>query len=295
MFDTPYQTTPCSRFVLDKIAMGVRKLEINESLVSVPGVDGIKLVPTGVTEFQPFLQPITRVDVSTLETSVVIDGRSLLRPDGSPVRVDQFQHTILNAKLIKLWSEGDASVRRDFLSVGDFATKSFVAWLAGAIALRLGLDLGQTAILRALTTIYYLQLHETPGSTPLDQDRLFIRAARSLPGIDPVSLRVSIGDLPKLETITDYVKWVKAVINSPRTEDLTVGFIYIAIGFSYGPAYREAVTVALEYPPTFIAMVYTALNDRGYSKTALGKVIEKIISRDNHKEFLKNTNLLIKG
>lgn len=297
MFDTPYQTTPCSRFVLDKIATGIRRLEIDDLLVKVAGVEGIALVPPGVTEFPPFLQAITNKEIPTLANTVVLDGRSLLRPDGTAVRIDVFQHAVLTAKLTKLWVQGDASVRHDFLNVGDFALKSFTSWVCSALALRLGLDFSQTTMLRALTTIYFLQLHEVVSShtTPLEQDRIMVRAARALVGMDPITLNAAVGQIPPLKDIKDYVAWVKKVLNTPRVEDLTVGFIYIALGASYGPAYREAVAVALEYPPTFIAMVYTAVNDRGYSKTGLGKVVERVISRDNHKEFIKNVNNLTKG
>lgn len=297
MFDTPYQTTPCSRFVLDKIATGIRRLEIDEKLVKVAGVEGIALVPPGVTEFQPFSQPITNKEIPTLANTVVLDGRSLLRPDGTAVRIDVFQHTILTAKLTKLWVEGDATARHDFLNVGDFALKAFTSWVSSALALRLSLDFGQTSMLRALTTIYFLQLHEAVDShtTPLEQDRIMVRAARALAGVDPVTLHAAVGEVPPLESISDFVAWVKKVMNSPRVEQLTVGFIYIALGASYGPAYREAVAIALEYPPMFIAMVYSAVNDRGYSKTGLGKTVERVISRDNHKEFIKNVNNLIKG
>ena len=122
-----------------------------------------------------------------------------------------------------------------------------------------------------------------------------VRAARALSGVDAVTLHGVVGDIPPLPNIQSFVNWVKKILDTPRVEDLTVGYLYIALGASYGVAYREAVAISLEYPPVFIAMVYTALNDRGYSKTGLGKIVEKVISRDNHKEFIKNVNHLIKG
>lgn len=297
MFDTPYQTTPCSRFVLDRIISGIRRLEIDNSLVNAGGVPGLGLVAPGAVDFMPFNHFITKIDAPTLAHDVVGDGRSLLRPDGTVVRKDTFDHTILTGKLIRLWALGNDSTRHGFLSVGDFATKSFAAWVTQAIVLRLGLDFGQSAILSALTTIYYLQLHHTEEAQkdPAQQDRVFVRASRTLARIDPITLRASLGDIPPLNDIQDYIDWVKKVLNSPRVEQLTVGFLYIALGASYGPAYREHVAVALEYPPTFIAMVYSAVNDRGYSKTGLGKTVEKLINRDNHKEFVKNVNHLTQG
>lgn len=297
MFDTPYQTTPCSRFVLDKIASGVRQQEINEALIDVPGAPGIAMVRPGVVDFPPFMQAITKVEAPTLQHSVVIDGRKLLRADGSPVRNDSYGHAVLTARLIQRWVEGDAGARRDFLSVGDFAAKCFAGWISSNLSLRLSLDFAQTAMLRSLAAIYFLQLHETVSgaSTALDQDRLMVRAARVLSGVDAVSLRMAVGEVPYMPTIASFVAWVKQVLNTSRADDLTVGFVYIVLASSYGIEYREAVTVALEYPPMFIAMVYTACLDRGYMKTGLGKVVERTIRGDNAKEFIKNTNHLLKG
>lgn len=297
MFDTPYQTTPCSRFVLDKITTGIRQQEISEALIEVQGAPGIALVRPGVVDFPPFQQAITKVEAPTLQHSVVIDGRKLLRGDGSPVRIDTYAHAILTARLIQRWVEGDVGVRRDFLSVGDFPVKCFASWISGTLSLRLSLDFAQTAMLRALATIYFIQLHESAdgSSTALDQDRLMVRAARSLPGVDPVTLGMSVGEVPKMKNIAEFVVWVKKTLSTARTDELTVGFLYIALAASYGVEYREAVTVALEYPPIFIAMVYTATQDRGYMKTGLGRVVERCISRDNAKEFAKNVNLLLKG
>jgi len=297
MFDTPYQTTPCSRFVLDKITTGIRQQEINEALIDVPGAPGVAMVRPGVVDFPPFQQAITKVEAPTLQHSVVIDGRKLLRGDGTPVRNDVYGHAVLTAKLIKLWVEGDAGVRSDFLSVGDFAAKCFAGWISSNLSLRLSLDFAQTAMLRSLATLYFLQLHMQSGahSTPLDQDRLFVRAARSLPGVDPVSLRMAVGEVPRMETIAAFVTWVKSKLSSSRVDDFTVGFLYVVLAYSYGVEYREAVTVSLESPPIFLAMVYTACMDRGYMKTGLGKVVERTIRADNAKDYIKNVNLLLKG
>lgn len=298
MFETPYQTTPCSRFVLDKTFSGIRRLEINEGLVhptQCPG--GISFVPVGVVDFQPFQQPITRIEIPNLETELVMDGRSILKADGTPNRTDIFQHACLTGQLVKFWYTGDVSAKRDMLNLGDFPAKAFISWMAGAITLRLGLDFGQAAVLRALTAVYYIQLFGPLTAHPTEDevDRLLSRASRLVPGTDATTLKNTLGDVPALHNLGDYVAWVRKVLNSPRSEMLTVALIYTSLGFSFGVAYREAVAVACEYPPIFIALVYSAVNERSYSKTGLGKVVEKIISRGQDKEFVKNVDHLIKA
>lgn len=295
MFTTPFQTTPCARFVLDKIAAGIRRLEIDRRLIAPEGMpSGILAVPPGVIEFQPFHQPLTRHEIPSLEAEVVIDGRSLLRADQTPAKLDAWGHAVLTAVLTKAWMS-DPAFHRDLLNAGDIAGKVFVAWVSGAIGLRLGLDFGQIALVRACSAIYYIQLFGplTEHSSPSDTDRLLVRACRYLPGVDAHTLSTAVGTIPPLNNITDFVAWIKQVLNSPRSEQLTVALLYIALGFSFGPAYRESVAVALEYPPVFSALVYTAMKERSYSKTGLGTVIERLGQRGNDRDFPRNIDHLI--
>lgn len=296
MFDTPYQTTPCNRFSLDKLAAGVRRLEIDSILVQPEGVDyNIALVPASVTDFLPFQQPLTKREVPTLEHSVVIDGRSMLRANGTPNKHDVYNHAILTAVLTDIWYTSDVSMRRDFLNLGDLLPKAFISWMSNAIALRLGLDFGQTSRLRGVVAIYYVQLHGplTANHDLGELDRLVTRAARYLPGVDAAGLLSYLGDIPPLHNISDFVKWATVVLDSPRMEQLTVAALNSYLGYSFGPSFRESVAVALEYPPVFTALVYTACNERSYTKSGLGKVIENLISRGSDKEFTKNVKNFI--
>jgi len=295
MFETPYQTTPCKRFSLEKAATGVRKLEINDELLQPPGAHtGVKIIPPGLGDFPPFQQPITKSEIPTLEASVVLDGRQLLRADGRAVKEDVLNHAVLSANLTSMWIDGGAAMRKDMLNLGEFPAKVFGSWLGQALALRLSLDLGQSAMLRAVTSIYYIQLFDPlpENATDDDRDKILIRAVRSTPGVDYDTLLGILGTIPVLSDINDYVAYVKKVIDSPRTEQLNISLIYTALGHSWGPQYREAVAVALEYPPIFLSLVYTTCKQRSYTKTGLGKIIERVVYRDNDREFVKNVNHL---
>lgn len=295
MFETPYQTTPCRRFLLDKAAVGVRKLEINGELLTSPGMNaGVKIVPPGKGDFPPFAQPLTKTQIPTLESDVVLDGRQLLRADGQAVKLDTLNHAILTANLTALWITGGLAFRKDMLNLGDFPAKVFGQWLSQALTLRLSLDLGQAAMLRAVTVVYYIQLFQPlpENATDDDRDKILVRAVRSIPGVDYDTLLSVLGPIPRMNELADYVAFVKKVIDSPRTEQLDVSLIYTALGYSWGPQYREAVAVALEYPPVFFALVTTTCKQRSYSKTGLGKIIERVVKRDDDREFVKNVNHL---
>lgn len=299
MFETPYQTTPCKRFDMSKAVIGVRKLEINEELIQPPGAHtGVVMIKPQTGDFPPFSQPLTRNEIPTLNASVVLDGRQLLRADGRAVKDDILAHAVLVGNMTSAWynpTPAQAGFRKDLLNLGEFPAKVFASWLGQGIALRLSLDLAQSAMLRAVIAVYYIQLfNPLPDEATDDQlDTLLVRAIKVIPGVDYDTLSQLLGRVPRMEDINDFIAFVKKVIDSPRTEQLNVTLINTALGYSWGPQYREAVAVALEYPPVFMSLLYTTCKQRSYTKTGLGKIVERVIYRDNDREFVKNVNHLM--
>src|SRR5690606_13800131 len=123
-----------------------------------------------------FHQPMTRREINTLEAEIVVDGRSLLKADHTPSKLDVFAHAMLYAELTRLWAYGHIS-KRDLLDVGDFPAKVFSNWITSQLTLRLQLDLGQSLLARACCILYYIQLHDPlpENNTPADIDRLLVR------------------------------------------------------------------------------------------------------------------------
>jgi hypothetical protein len=298
MFDTPYQTTAASRYDLSKTIVAVRKLEINEELIPAVGsLSGVKFVPPGEETILPFQQPLTTVEIPTLESTVVIDGRSLLRSNGKPVRDDAYNHAVMIGDLTVLWLQNKDLWRKDLLDIGEFPAKVFVRWMSQALTTRLTLDAVQVALVRSLLFIYYIQLFNplSEHATDEDRDRLLTRAARYIVGVDSETLSGIVGKVPVLNNLADLVKWIKERLDSPRTEKLTVGLIFDAIGFSYGQTYKESVCVALEYPPVFVALVYKTCLERSYTRSGLGRVIETVVSRGNDKDYVKSLENLLRA
>lgn len=296
MYESPYQTTPASRFSLDPTYNSVRKLEINEELLQASTHPQIAIVPPGVKDFPPFRQVITRKEIPTLKAEAVIDGRSLVRPDGTPVKEDVYQHALLNAELTRRWQQNKEGFAKDVLNLGKFPPKIFAQWIVAGLANRLSLDFGQAAVMRALATVYYIQLHVPLPEHPTndDVDRIILRAVRSLPGMDAQTLKTIVGEMPRLNTISDFIQWLKDVINTPRLDNLSVGFVYTALDYTFNPQFRELACVGLEYPPAFVSMVYSAINERGFTKFNFGKMIQEGRHQNSDKEFVQSLNHLLK-
>lgn len=291
MFETPMKTTPCSRFDMTATYQGIKRLEIDSALVPATGaLSDIRLVPPGVEGFQPFRQPITKLDYPNLNVPVVVDGRSILRVDKTPLKLDVYNHFVLYARLTELWYTKGRSMQVDLLNLGQFPAKIFASWLSGAVQ-RLDLDLGQITQFRILASVYYIQLYTPLSEHPThdEVERILARVSKLLPAIDIYTLENFFdGKIPRLNNIFDFVKWVVEKLDTPRLEKLTPDFFYTALGFNFGPEFREQVAVALEYPPAFLSMVNTACTERTYQKSGLGRIIETLIKKQDDKEFVKN-------
>lgn len=296
MFETPLETSPCSRYDLTRTFSGIKRLEIDGELVV--GAPTVRLVPPGIDSFPPFMQPITKRNYPSLNAGVVLDGRSLLRVDRTPVKMDEYAHAIRYAQLVELWYTQGRSMHSDMVALGDFPAKIFVSWLSGAVS-RLGLDFGQLLQFRILAAVYYYQLFDpiTEHSDQSDIERLLVRIKRITPAIELDAIEALVGKIPTLNTIIDFVKWVVELMDTPRLHQLNVNFIYQALGFSFSPRHRETVAVALEYPPAFFAMVATACLERSYQKSGLGMIIETQLKTRSmtgkDKEFIKNLTHLM--
>lgn len=298
MFDTPYQTTPCLRFDLSKTISAVREMEIREELLPVTGSNyGIKVVPPGVKVPLPFWLPITQREIKTLEAPAVFDGRTLLRQDGRPIKEDAYNLTVMMAELTIMWYQGSETVKRDLLNIGDFPIKMFTAWVGNTLANRMTLDLSQATLLKAALAIYYVQLFSplTESSSQEDIDKVLVRASRALSSVDPLTLAEAVGTVPPLPNIRSFVDWAIKLIDSPRMETFNVSIMYTALGTTFGPQYREAVAVALEYPPLWLAILFSACNDRNARTTSLGDLVKRLAQKDADKEFLKSMNQLLKS
>lgn len=297
MFKSPYQTSVFSSYQFKKTGGEIRRLEIDGELVNINPEGTIKATPLSAVNFPPFNMMVTKEEIPTLETDIVLDGRHLLRPNGAPQKPETYEFFQVASELTRRWltETGPGEV----LSYGgDFAVKMYGLWLSSGLSRRLALDFGQTLKLQAMASIYYQQLHgalDNKGdNTGQGIDRLLNRTARTLPGIDAHSLLQMLDDdIPVLENNQDFVDWVKSVMNSPRVDVLTTKFLYLELGSAWWPQYRDMTLSAIEFPPTFLAMVYMSVKHRSFTKTRMGEMIKNRARTNETKPFLTAVNQLL--
>jgi len=298
MFVTPYQTTPCKDYNLKNILAEVITEKNMGNLIQLER--GIAMVGSGSTNIPIFTQPLSWVDFDRSDVpNVLFDARgfmSMTRGEATPWRITnhtEYEFQMLRAKIQNEWQSGTFD-RLDYLRCGDIAPQVFINWISKNIGTRLGLDPLQVSEIMTLVGLYYIALFyqadefdETVKMKAVGQINRWTKIPTQI--IMPlVDGQEYIADLPGL------VAALKKTVQSPRMEQVSVGLLYAMLGGSwFGANSKETVAVALEHPPTFITLLYSAINARSYRNTVLGKVSQLATRAGNDREFTKNLTFLI--
>lgn len=231
-----------------------------------------------------------------MDAAVVFDGRSFLKEDGTPAKMDTYNFFKDASILIREWVRRGPGDLKD--TGGDFLVKVFSQWMRNCLTGRLGLDISQVYLVQAVMAIYYLQLHTplTNNSSGQDVDRIVNRAARVLPMTDPVTLLDRLGGhIEPLASLEDAINWIRQLSDTPRMEGLTIALARTAVLRAWPYTYKEVTSAAVEYPPIFAAMIYHTLKSSGFVRTDLGELIKKTVRGNEAISFLKSMERYLNG
>lgn len=280
MFTVPYQTTVCANHPLAQVERGVRlaKIEGNtQTAITSSGkkFPGIELLKPSADSVPPFTQPL---DVDGVW---YVDARANLTMDREGnVRVsspNELDFLICRAAISMQWAKGDTGGLYVFQ---DFPLRVYSKFLGDAVTRRLGLDPLEQIKLNVVAAFFYLTQFEK--EIKLDErtkTNYAVRISRALHA--PADKVLPILDMisEKQETVTsstldDFCSYAKDILTSARSTQINAPLIITSIsGAWYGANSRETVAVALEYPPFFNALIYSAITDRSYHSSYFAKLV----------------------
>lgn len=179
------------------------------------------------------------------------------------------------------------------LNFSDLPLKVFSVWLASRINGQLNLSLEEQLTVKALAGWFHVcQYYSEDTFKGEDQKRAEARTMRSL-NMDARAWEKVVGKdaLPWAGTIDLFCSLVQERTNqSVRLEGLNRRFVAEVTGSTFkGAQTRELVTVALENPPSWIAIVERCVSDFSfYKKMPLGEIVERMTkTRDGRQQFLQ--------
>ena len=170
----------------------------------------------------------------------------------------------------------------------------FSSWISEGIANRFSLDPKDQMTLAIIASFYYQSLF-TEFNTFIEEDRQkfvtsIIKATRA-----PAKMVFEVTDkIDKISNINDFCSICKGILENPRIENLNAGILITILGGSwFGMSAKELLAVALEHPPSWIALVNSALTERTYRKSLLSRISERYAGNKGGNDFIKAFESLV--
>jgi hypothetical protein len=307
MYQQPYDTSLLKGYPVATWIHELEKLFIEERLAPVEQKGDrtageeesravVEILP-GMDELPPLLAPLL---IDTRQgRKVVIDSRALkrVRNNGAPVVAagGDYRFLLREAMLTWLWAQGDAA---GFTHTGTLPVRVYARWVADGVARRLALSPLDQLHVSIMAAYYYLcgfrpEEEQADPSFVLGQASIISRAI-NLPTTQILKVLEGIGPLTSVQS------FVNALKSSPelslRMESISPGVIYTLVGGSwFGARARSIVGSALEYPPSFLTMLYTSYTDRSYHASYFAKMAVQADRHHQAKEFVTAMAHLTRG
>lgn len=310
IFKDSYQTTVGSVFNTKPIQDSIKEAIIKDGLEYITlnvKYEG-KLKPIFVTgmyhsesDIPLFTHPITIFNFQHNDF-LCTDIRMFVNADKNQGSQSSIETSIRNmteynfaksrAILNLVWLDGHVGIIKNGLQ---FAGTVFSAWLAESIAKTYALDFKDQTTLNVLTNMYYQSLFIE--GTELDKETKERMVTHTIKATG-VTAEYAFGVFDKVsgfKGIECYCNYVREVLENVRLKNFNLAVLLTIIKNSwYGANAKEIISVALEHPPTWCAVVYSALTERTYKTSMIFRVAERFSKRGTGDEFLKNYSDLVK-
>lgn len=297
---TAYDTIACRAYNQESIKSAVKLALIEDELYQLRTPDGGKEVrgvwgiASNNEDIPAFSHPF-RVEMEG-NPFYFVDTRAYIQVerDGSKryTNVADYRFQIIRAVLNQHWEEES----RDLINTGELGPLIFCRWLSEAIVRRLGLGPAEQARVMTVTLFYWHSLFRDGPEEAFDEkEKMRILTKLNQISSIPTTLSMEIVDeievMPNLES---YVETLKRVVGSSRLESLNPALLFAMLGGSwFGLNAKETIAVATEHPPTFLAIVLSALETRSYRKSILGRLVYDNDKRDRGKTFSRSVYQII--
>lgn len=277
MFKSPYETTVCKNHRIADVLKDLDRLLIGGELVTLNG--RVVLLGPDHTDIKPFAHPIVK-ESRNGDPMVVVDVRSSARVsnDGNFTGGADFEYMKLRAQLMdRAWVDGNS---KDLLSTGDYSVRVYARLMGENLGRRMNLSPETQVRLQIIAAYFYVLQFETDPDKDEDSElSRSKRISRSI-GVPVPTVLELVAELPIMTTLSEFSEVVSKYGESVRLNKLSPGLIYTMLGgIWFGANANENVAVSLEHPPTFIAMLYMATVNRGYRKSILGQMVQRVDRR----------------
>lgn len=300
MFNTPYDTTPLKDHRLENIMSELLMAKIDGSVVELDEMPGVFILNSQSSKLVPiFTQPLTSLQLGERagDIKVVFDGRALTRVDGEGrmriTNTTDYDLQKRRASLLMHWINPSFD-RRELLRAGDFSFLVFTTWITRTLTSKFALDGLQSMNVNIITGWYYICQFVSYNDFD-DETREWMNGTIQRWTRIPYDKVVEVTtNLNHMDDIKDYIEGLKKASGTVRFDAFSFGVLYALLGSGwFGPNSRETVCVALEHPPTFIALLVSAVQLKSFKSTVISKVAISVNIKTKSTDWVRNIEDII--
>lgn len=300
-FEDSYETTVGSVLVTSAIETEIKKSMISDGLdrenLNVRDLANVKPVfVLGAVESEsnipPFAHPITILSPNK-EKTLVTDMRYFLKKDPDAREIEnrirnltEFNFAKGRAIMNLLWvTDRVNEVKNNF----QFAGIVYASLISEAVGRNYALDFQDKLIVKIAAHFFYQSLFLAEVEFDEEtRDQMAIHTIKATKA--PSELVYRIFDKIKVITgVTDFCKIVAEATDNVRLQDFNNAVLFTILKNSwYGTNAKEIIVVAIEHPPTWISIVYSALTERTFKNSMVFQISEKASKGDDKNEFIRN-------
>lgn len=302
-FFTAYDTIACDGYGpgLNKTIMALKAALYDGSVKYVPGTKILSLVggsalANNVPAFaHPIIMRVTEADHSS-EYGVYIDSRSYGRIDPASgefsVKNDiEYKLHVARAELNYIWVNENGDWLRD---VSPIPMAIYASWMSEAIGRRFALDPREQFNIAILAGIFYCS--QFSDKEELDEkEKLYLvnSVTRAIKASAKDVLEI-VDKVSVIRNLREFCARAEEVSGSIRLKELNPGLVYAILGNTwYGLNAAHNIAVAIEHPPTWIAILLSSFTERSFSKSQIAKITERSTFKRDGEQFVRSIRNLI--
>lgn len=287
-----YQIDKIKHAVVEAIAMNQGLNPLNQYAYELVGGGPASLV------IPAFAHPLLVNDPHSHESRIVVDVRSYGEVDPHQktfkLRVrTEYDFQCLRGDLNTVWVRENPQV---LARVSSMPLQLFAGWLAENLAKHYALNPKEQTAVQVLAGAFYLS--NFMDETPFDQmtkTRFVLNLTQGLK-LSPTFVQPVTDQLTQpIGGLDEFCKMLEGVTESVRFKGFNAGILIPLLGGTWFGVNREVIGVALEHPPTWIAMVVSAATDRTYKNTDLHRRIERLDRQEKGQLMVRAVKALVQS
>lgn len=291
---TAYDTTVCSGFVIEKTKTAIAVARLHGELGYAENTIGVVLVQGGgsASDSVPsFQHPVLLAQTGSHDTSVslAVDVRPYGKYDtmrGAFVSRNDIELRLATArgKLNYVWLTQQPTMLRDISPLG---MQIFCSWISEAVAKRYVLEFAEQFKLHILAGIYYNSLFSNDVTIDESEKRRLAAAISRNLRVQQSDVAEVIDEMPVVNNMASFCEAAATIVDPVRLAELNPGVMIAILGGTWFNANsRELIGVALEHPPTWLAILVAAFNERTFKNSQITRIAERC-DRDGGKQFTR--------